>query len=294
MPENQSEKKSRSPFPPWLKKQVPCNPNNAVRECLTDLNLDTVCRSARCPNQLECFQKRRATFLLMGPSCTRNCRFCAVDRDAPAPLDPQEPRHVAEAVQRLKLKHAVITSVTRDDLPDGGAEHFAQTVKAVRELNPGATIEILTPDFRGVEKDIATAADSLPDVFNHNVETVPRLYPRVRPMADFAASVEVLRFVKKLHPKMTTKSGIMVGLGEEYGEILEAGKALAAAGVDMLTVGQYLQSAPGNLPVERFVTPEEFARMRRELKDLGFRHVAAAPFVRSSYNAEEALEEISA
>jgi len=294
MPNPEIEKKSRSPFPPWLKKQVPCNPNPAVRECLADLRLDTVCRSARCPNQLECFQKSRATFLLMGPSCTRNCRFCSVDRETPAPLDPQEPRRVAEAVQRLKLKHAVITSVTRDDLPDGGAEHFAQTVNAVRELNPGVTVEILTPDFQGVEKDIATAADSLPDVFNHNVETVPRLYPQVRPMADFAASVEVLRFVKQRHPQMTTKSGIMVGLGEEYEEILEVGKALAEAGVDMLTVGQYLQSAPKNLPVERFVTPEEFARMRRELKDLGFRHVAAAPFVRSSYNAEEALEELSA
>ncbi len=278
--------------PPWLKIRLPCRPPKRVDTCLDDLKLHTVCRSARCPNTVECYAKGRATFLLMGPNCTRHCGFCAVSREPPAPLDPTEPARVAEAVKRLELTHAVVTSVTRDDLPDGGAAHFAATVAAVRAATPQTTIEILTPDFRGERAARAVAADSLPEVFNHNVETVPRLYAQVRPQADYRRSLELLAFVKHRHPGLTTKSGLMLGLGETEAEVLAVGNDLREAGVDMLTVGQYLQpSRLVNLPVQRYVPPEEFATLRQQLSRLGFGMVAAAPFVRSSYNAEEAFSE---
>ena len=277
-------------LPPWLTKKIPAQSCQPVADCLTDLRLDTVCRGARCPNSLECKSRGRAAFLLMGPNCTRACRFCAMTDAAPTPLDPDEPGRLAEAVKRLGLKHAVVTSVTRDDLPDGGAAHFAATVAAVRALCPEATVEILVPDFWGDEDAWAVAADSLPDVFNHNLETVERLYERVRPGADFDRSLALLDFVKERQPKMATKSGMMVGLGEELEEIVEAAQALRDVGVDIVTVGQYLKpKSARTLEVERFVTPEEFADLERELGGMGFKSVACSPFVRSSYNAEEAF-----
>lgn len=281
-------------LPPWLNKKIPLNAGQAVSDCLSELSLDTVCRGARCPNSLECKSRGRAAFLLMGPNCTRSCRFCAMAAEAPVPLDPEEPARLADAVKRLGLKHAVVTSVTRDDLPDGGAAHFAATVAAVRSLCPEATVEILVPDFWGDEDAWAVAADSLPDVFNHNLETVERLYERVRPGADFDRSLALLDFVKERQPKMTTKSGLMVGLGEELEEIVDTAAALRDVGVDIVTVGQYLKpSSERTLEVERYVTPEEFADLEEELRGLGFKSVACAPFVRSSYNAEEAFLKMS-
>lgn len=281
-----------NPRPDWLTIRLPSgasgNAQPSVRGCLENLKLGTVCSSARCPNQAECFSKGRATFLLLGPNCTRRCGFCAVDREPPLPPDPTEPERVAQAVQQLKLRHAVITSVTRDDLPDGGAEHFVHTVKAVRRLNPKVSIEILVPDFGGNLEAWRISASCLPEVYNHNIETVERLYPQVRPQADYRRSIEQLRQVKEWFPQLTTKSGMMVGLGETFEEIVEAGRHLRAAGVGMMTVGQYLAPISGrNLPVLRYMPPKEFARLEAELKRLGFPLVAASPFVRSSYNAGE-------
>lgn len=280
-----------NPRPDWLTIRLPLqNDQQPVRGCLDNLRLGTVCSSARCPNQAECYGKGRATFLLMGPNCTRRCGFCAVDREAPQPLDPQEPERVAQAVMELKLRHAVITSVTRDDLPDGGAEYFVQTVQAVRRKNPGVSIEILVPDFAGRQESWRISAGSLPDVYNHNMETVRRLYPSVRPQADYDRSLAQLRYVKDVFPQLTTKSGLMVGLGETYEELLQVGRDLRAAGVDMVTVGQYLAPVNGkNLPVVSYLPPEEFARLEKDLKAMGFAMVAASPFVRSSYNADEAF-----
>ncbi len=277
-------------LPPWLNKKIPLNADQGVNIALTDLRLDTVCRGARCPNSIDCKSRGRAAFLLMGPQCTRSCRFCAMESGTPAPIDPEEPERLAQAVERLGLKHAVVTSVTRDDLPDGGAGHFASTVAAIRARCPGVSVEILVPDFWGDEEAWAVAADSVPDVFNHNMETVERLYSKVRPQADFDRSLALLDFAKERQPKMSTKSGLMVGLGEELDEIVETAQALRDVGVDIVTVGQYLQpSSPRTLPVERYVTPEEFAQLETELKSLGFKAVASGPFVRSSYNAEEAF-----
>ncbi len=284
------EKKSVKRLPPWLTKTIPANPGTEVATTLSDLKLDTVCRGARCPNSLDCKSRGRAAFLLMGPHCTRSCRFCAMTSGKPAHLDPDEPDRVAQAVERLQLKHAVVTSVTRDDLHDGGAGHFAATVAAIRRRCPGVTIEILVPDFWGDEDAWETAADSRPDVFNHNLETVERLYEKVRPEADFDRSLALLDFVKEHHPDLSTKSGLMVGLGEELEEIVETAVALRDVGVDIITVGQYLKpSSARTLEVERFVTPEEFADLENDLKNLGFKSVACGPFVRSSYNAEEAF-----
>ncbi|MCD8141255.1 MAG: lipoyl synthase [Planctomycetaceae bacterium] len=277
-------------LPPWLKKTIPAASTQPVADTLAELRLDTVCRGARCPNSLDCKSRGRAAFLLMGPNCTRACRFCAMESAEPVPLDPEEPSRLAEAVKRLGLRHAVITSVTRDDLPDGGAGHFAATVAAIRSLCPETTIEILVPDFWGDQTAWATAVDSLPDVFNHNLETVERLYAKVRPEADFDQSLALLDFAKERQPKMSTKSGLMLGLGEELQEIVETAAALRDVGVDIITVGQYLQPlSERTLPVERYVTPEEFADLAAELRGMGFKSVACSPFVRSSYNAEEAF-----
>lgn len=290
MKEKRKERTTPSPRPPWLTIQVPVGGSEGVDACLEDLQLGTVCRSARCPNRAECYHHGRATFLLMGPHCTRSCRFCAVTRLPPAPLDPDEPRRVAEAASRLHLTHVVITSVTRDDLPDGGASHFAQTVAAVRARCPGATIEILVPDFAGREEAWAVAAAAGADVFNHNIETVPRLYPEVRPDASYTQSLALLRWVKTHHPEQLTKSGLMVGLGESEAEILQVGADLAAAGVAIVTVGQYLCPDPAtHLPVVRYVEPAEFDAIGTAYRAMGFRMVASAPLVRSSYHAAETL-----
>lgn len=284
---------TRNPRPEWL--SIRLNSGEEGRQvmgCISDLKLGTVCSSAKCPNQSECFGKGRATFLLMGPSCTRRCGFCAVERNEPSSLDPSEPERVAQAVSRLKLTHAVITSVTRDDLHDGGAGHFVATVEAVRGICPEVTVEILVPDFAGNIDAWSVSAASLPDVYNHNLETVERLYGTVRPIASYSGSLEQLKFVKEKYPEVKTKSGMMVGLGESYEEIIAAAKDLRAAKVDMITVGQYLCPVGSkNLPVEYYMPPEEFKRLEHDLQELGFSSVAASPFVRSSYNAGENFKE---
>ncbi|HRU06943.1 MAG TPA: lipoyl synthase [Candidatus Brocadiia bacterium] len=275
----------RQRFPPWLRKRLPAaGETRQVRELLAGLNLNTVCQSAQCPNAGECFACGTATFMILGDSCTRNCRFCAVDHNGPQPVDEDEPRRVAEAAARLRLKYVVVTSVTRDDLPDGGASHFRRVVQAIRQRLP-AEIEILTPDFQGNEAAIDDAALALPTVYNHNVETVPRLYPIVRPQADFRRSLAVLTRVKHIAPSVVTKSGLMVGLGEKREEVLDTLQELRQINCDMLTIGQYLRPSPQHLPVERFVTPEEFDEYERRAKEMGFKVVAAGPFVRSSYHA---------
>ncbi len=281
-----------NPRPEWL--SIRLEPENerlrSVESCLVDLDLKTVCSNAKCPNRSECYSKRRATFIMMGSNCTRRCGFCAIGREQPEPLDPQEPLRVAQAVKRLGLSHAVITSVTRDDLGDGGAQHFDTTVQEVRRLNPDTTIEILVPDFAGNEQAWHTSASSFPDVYNHNVETVPRLYPQVRPKAVFERSVKQLAYIKSVFPQLLTKSGMMVGLGENYEEILQVARELRRAEVDIITVGQYLAPlSERNLPVQYYMPPEEFARLEDELRSMGFVSVAASPFVRSSYNAEDTM-----
>lgn len=256
-----------------------------VRELLRELRLHTVCQSAQCPNACECFARGTATFLILGSVCSRSCGFCAVTRGAPAPPDPDEPPRVAEAAARLGLRHVVVTSVTRDDLPDGGSGHFAATIQAIRSAC-AATIEVLTPDFQGSEACVRRVLEARPEVFNHNVETVPRLYPRVRPQAVYARSLEVLRFAAEAGRGVVAKSGLMVGLGESHAEVLAVMRSLREAGCRALTVGQYLRPSPHHLPIERFVPPEEFETYQHEAEALGFDAVAAGPFVRSSYHAD--------
>jgi lipoic acid synthetase len=251
------------------------------------LKLNTVCESALCPNLGECFARRTATFMILGKVCTRNCRFCAVEGGQPELLDPEEPRRVAEAATRLGLKHVVVTSVTRDDLPDGGAGQFAATIQALREKLPYAIIEVLTPDFQGERKAIASVVEAQPHIFNHNVETVPRLYPRVRPEADYRRSLEVLRTVKELAPSIYTKSGLMVGLGETREEVEQVMADLREINCDILTIGQYLRPSPQHLEVKEFIPPEVFDYYAEAGRKMGFLYVASAPFVRSSYNAAE-------
>jgi lipoic acid synthetase len=329
-------------FPPWLRKRVPARGEAAgVRRLLAELGLATVCSGAHCPNLPECYARGTATFLILGDSCTRRCRFCAIEKRPPGPLRPDEPEAVAEAAARLHLRHVVITSVTRDDLPDGGAGHFARTIRAVRGRLPAAVIEVLTPDFRGDTAAIDAVLDARPHIFNHNVETVPRLYPTVRPEADYRRSLAVLAHAKArardaagavgaghvgdstgrasplegdsdavpssparlaaggtpaavpaaakhgaIAPAVYTKSGLMVGLGETGDEVRSCLADLRAAGCDILTLGQYLAPSPAHHAVARFVEPSEFAVWETEARAMGFAAVAAGPFVRSSYQAE--------
>ncbi|MHC4871229.1 MAG: lipoyl synthase [Planctomycetota bacterium] len=279
-------------LPRWLTKTMSLTSGQPVRDLLTDLKLNTVCSSAHCPNRCECYGKNRATFLIMGPNCSRQCTFCAVDKLPPAPLDSDEPDRVAEAAKRLELKHAVITSVTRDDLEDEGADHFRKTIAAVRNAH-SCTIEVLTPDFNGRIKLLDIVAGAGPDIFNHNIETIERLYSEVRPQADYRQSLGVINYISKNYSEILTKSGIMLGLGEEREETLAAIKDLAEAGCKILTVGQYLAPSSSHHPVIEFVHPDEFTEIGREAKKMGFSHVASEPFVRSSYNAEEVLAEIN-
>ena len=274
-------------LPPWLKKRIPTtDAGQGVRAMLRELGLTTVCQEAHCPNIMECFAKHTATFMIMGDVCTRNCRFCAVHTGEPQPLDPDEPRRVAEAVARLKLRHAVITSVTRDDLADGGSAHFVAVIDAIRQRHK-CLIEVLTPDFEGREVDIATVAHARPDVYNHNLETVPRLCETVRPQADYSRSLGVLECVKRVAPDRVTKSGLMVGMGETRQEIHDSLRDLRGVNCDIITIGQYLRPSPEHVPVARYMPPEEFEELRREALELGFRAAASGPFVRSSYCAEE-------
>lgn len=280
--------------PAWLRVKVQDSQSyKEVGELINGLHLNTVCTEARCPNIWECWgQHRTATFMILGDVCTRSCRYCSVTKGRPpAPPDPLEPGHVAEAVAHLKLKHAVITSVDRDDLPDQGAGHFATTIAAIRATYAGCRIELLTPDFRGDEAPIRTVFDARPDVFGHNTETVPRLYRRMRPKGSYARALELIaqldRWRRDEGVPMVTKSGLMVGLGEDIPEVLAVMDDLRAHGCDVLTLGQYLNPTRKHLQVQRFYTPDEFAHMRDEGLRRGFRHVVSGPLVRSSYHAHE-------
>jgi len=274
--------------PNWIRSQWPCNPEiTKLKKLLREKGLATVCEEAACPNLGECFACGTATFMIMGDTCTRNCRFCNVQHGKPKVLDTNEPKLLAEAVTNLKLKYVVITSVTRDDLEDGGASHFAACIKTLRKAAPNIKIEILTPDFRYcMDEALKIVAANPPNVFNHNIETVPSLYRKVRPSADYETSLLLLQKHKKLLPNIPTKSGIMLGLGETKEEVLQVLKDLRAQDVTMLTLGQYLQPTQEHLAVERYVTPEEFQNYKNIAKELGFLHVASAPLVRSSYHAE--------
>ncbi|MCX7615343.1 MAG: lipoyl synthase [Clostridiales bacterium] len=278
--------------PEWLKVRYQSGGERArVEQMLAGLSLNTVCEHASCPNLMECYSRKTATFMILGSICSRNCKFCNVSKGKPVPVDPQEPENVAKAVETLGLKHAVITSVTRDDLPDGGSGHFAEVIKRIRLLNPKVTTEVLIPDFKGELEQLKTVADACPDVINHNVETVPRLYPNVRPMAVYERSLQLLANVKKLNPKILTKSGIMVGLGEKTEEVLEVLRDLRAVDCDLLTIGQYLAPSPEHHKVIEYIRPEVFEYYKTEGEKMGFRHVASGPLVRSSYHADEAIKE---
>ena len=276
----------RRRLPKWLKRPLP-EPGMAYTSgVIEDLRLETVCESAKCPNRTECWSQRTATFMILGNVCTRPCGFCSVPKGKTETVELDEPQRVAEAAARLGLQHVVITSVTRDDLPDGGADHFYLCVLAVREKT-GAAVEVLTPDFLGNAAAIDRVIEAEPEVFNHNTETVPRLYERVRRNAEYQRTLDLLKRVKDKAPEMLTKSGLMLGLGETRDEVLEVCADLRKAGCDMLTLGQYLQPTPQHLPVERYVPPEEFDEIGDLARKLGFRFVASGPFVRSSYHAGE-------
>lgn len=280
-------------LPPWLRRPLPQAGMQLTTNVIADLKLDTVCESAKCPNRTECWSQKTATFMILGNVCTRPCGFCSVPRGKTETLELDEPDRVAEAAERLGLRYVVITSVTRDDLPDGGADHFYRCVIAVRERT-GAKVEVLTPDFLGNRAAIARVVESRPDVFNHNTETVPRLYHRVRRNADYQRTLDLLKQVKDLSPGCPTKSGLMLGLGEKIEEVMEVCADLRSAGVDMLTLGQYLQPTLAHLPVERYVPPEEFETLGNLIRKLGFRMVASGPFVRSSYHAGEMEDQVHA
>ena len=275
-------------IPPWLRVKLPSNTTFAgTRGLLDDLSLNTVCQSARCPNTWECFSNSVATFLVMGRECTRNCAFCNITPGAPGPLDADEPRRVAEGAARLGLKHVVVTSVTRDDLPDGGAAHFAATIRAVRKRLPECTVEVLIPDFRGDAAALQTVLAAGPDVLNHNVETAPRLYPAIRPQAAYAQSLELLRRVATDTRGIPAKSGLMVGLGETDEELRQTIRDLAGVGCAMITVGQYMRPSRLHPPVERYMPPEEFEALAAFGRSLGVAKMFCAPLVRSSYHAAE-------
>ena len=292
IPADQRSSVARRRLPEWLRRQIPAgNANHFTENVLDDLRLETVCDNAKCPNRMECYSQKTATFMILGNVCTRPCGFCAVDRGRPDDLELDEPARLAEAADRLGLKHVVITSVTRDDLPDGGADHFYQCVLAVRERT-GASVEVLTPDFVESKAALARVVEAAPEVFNHNTETVPRLYRRVRgPKSDYRWTLEMLRRVKQMNPNIKTKSGLMLGLGETREEVLDVLADLLDADVDFLTLGQYLQpSLEKYLPVVRYIPPHEFAELGHQAKSMGFKKVASGPFVRSSYHAREMAE----
>ncbi|MEC8928150.1 MAG: lipoyl synthase [Verrucomicrobiota bacterium] len=283
-PPKTSPKRPR--LPEWFRLQLPtASAYFATRNLIDDLNLHTVCESARCPNHWECWSQGTATFMIAGDRCTRACGFCAVDTRKPMELETDEPDRVAEAARRMKLRHIVITAVARDDLPDGGATHFQRVIDRVREVNPGMVIEVLTPDFQNDDTAIDTVLAARPEIFNHNLETVRRLTPGVRSVATYDRSLAVLRKVKERAPKIYTKSGLMLGLGETIDELHEALADLRAAGCDLLTLGQYLQPTRKHLPVEEFIHPDQFAEHQTTAEAMGFTHVASGPLVRSSYHA---------
>jgi len=274
--------------PSWIRAKSPFHPNaKKLKAILREQKLHTVCEEAACPNLGECFGKGTATFMIMGDICTRRCPFCDVGHGRPNPLDENEPKNLAETIKAMSLSYVVITSVDRDDLRDGGAAHYVECIDRIRRLNPETEIEILVPDFRGrMEMALEIMQQSPPDVFNHNLETVPRLYKQCRPGADYQWSLDLLKQFKQAHPEVKTKSGLMLGLGENLEEVVEAMKDMRAHNVEMLTLGQYLQPSKHHLPVDRYVTPEEFDDLYNTGMELGFIHVASGPMVRSSYHAD--------
>src|SRR5262245_7041220 len=289
LPVVEAPKPSRR-LPPWLKRDLPRgNENFFTHDLLRELRLETVCENARCPNRPECYSRRTATFMIMGNVCTRPCGFCSVPRGTPDPLEADEPERVTEAAFRLGLKHVVITSVTRDDLPDGGADHFRRCILAVRQRT-GAAVEVLTPDFLGDWTAVDAVLAAEPEVYNHNMETVPRFYKKVRGRASYQRSLDLLAHVKRRAPQTVTKSGLMLGLGETAEELFEVLADLRAVNCDTLTLGQYLAPTLKHVPVARFVPPEEFDRLAELARTLGFKKVVAGPFVRSSYHADEMVE----
>jgi lipoic acid synthetase len=272
--------------PDWIKVKNPGSPNYLrLKRILRDRNLHTVCEEARCPNIGECWGHNTATFLILGDICTRGCRFCAISKGKPVLLDPEEPRNVALSVKDLGLQHIVVTSVDRDDLPDGGSEHFAKTVFWIKSLNPGIRVEVLIPDFKGDHRAVETVVQSGIHILNHNVETVPRLYKKVRPGSVYQRSLDVLKTAKSIRSDVLTKSGLMLGVGETMDEVMATLTDLREAGCDIVTLGQYLQPSTNQLPVERYVTPDEFQQLKADADKLGFRHVESGPLVRSSYHA---------
>lgn len=278
--------------PDWLKKRMDMKPVMEMEKMLRSLSLNTVCEGASCPNRGECFKNKTATFMILGSVCTRNCRFCDVSKGAPTHLDPNEPENVAIASEKLGLRHVVVTSVTRDDLPDGGAEHFAQTIHAIKKRLPDSSVEVLIPDFQGSKDALMTVINAKPEIINHNTETVKRLYPTVRPMAKYERSLELLKRVKELGGGIHSKSGIMVGLGETKEEVLAVMDDLRAVDCDLLTIGQYLQPSRKHLEIVEYITPDQFREYETIGLEKGFKYVASGPFVRSSYNAIEGMKRL--
>jgi len=277
--------------PAWLKVSAPGGPNYiALRQLMRRLRLHTVCEEAHCPNIGECWEHRAATFMILGDVCTRNCAYCAVAHGTPAPLDQDEPVRLAEAVGRLELEHVVITSVDRDDLPNGGAELFAECIAAIRTRSPETSVEVLIPDFKGSETALRIVVDAKPDILNHNLETIARLYRLARPGGRYPRALELLRRAKQMDPGMLTKSGVICGLGEEWDELIGAMRDLRAEAVDILTLGQYLRPSSGHLPIARYYSPDEFAELKRIGLAMRYRHVESGPLVRSSYHAWEQVE----
>ncbi len=273
--------------PDWLRIKLPAGRNfYEITHVLRERRLHTVCEEAACPNIGECFEQRTATFLILGDTCTRQCGFCAVKKGNPCEVDEEEPLRIAEAVKRIELQYVVITSVTRDDLADGGASVYAETIKCIREHVKDCKIEVLIPDFAGASIAVETISNAKPDVVNHNIETVPRLYSHVRPMARYERSLELLTKVREKNAFLTTKSGLMVGLGEKWDEIINTMQDIRNTGCDMLTLGQYLSPKRNSLPIQRFYTPDEFELLRKEGERLGFHHIESGPLVRSSYHAK--------
>ena len=276
--------------PEWLKVRAPGGPNyQELKGLVTRERLHTICESAHCPNIGECWEQRTATFMILGNVCTRRCGFCAVQKGAPLSIDWDEPRRVGEAVATLGLEYAVVTSVDRDDQKDGGARAFARTIEEIRRQQPGCKVEVLIPDFQGSVAALRTVLDARPDVLNHNIETVARLYKPVRPGSRYQRSLDLLRASKDVSPDVPTKSGMMLGLGEEWEEIVATVRDLAAHQVDIVTIGQYLRPSPRHLPIARYYTPAEFDRLGDTAREMGFRHVESGPFVRSSYHAKRSL-----
>jgi lipoic acid synthetase len=279
-------RRPRPRLPAWFKVRMRQGPDyQDIRRTMDRLGLHTICEEARCPNVWECWNNRTATFLILGDVCTRRCHYCAVTTGRPAPLDAEEPRRVADAVAALGLRHAVVTSVNRDDLPDGGAAMFVETIRLIRRFHPTCTVEVLIPDFGGDGQALRAVVEAQPEIVNHNMETVARLFPAVRPQGKYQRSLELLRRAKQ--DGATTKSGLIVGMGETMEEVGEVMRALREAGCDILTIGQYLQPTKAHLPIARFYHPDEFAALKREGSALGFRHVESGPLVRSSYHAEQ-------